>query len=44
VKENNKVVLHVVYIDYRTWLAAGELRPSSDVGGMLGGKKRLASA
>ena len=32
VKEANKIVLHVIYIDYMARLVAGELRPGSDVG------------
>jgi ADP-ribose pyrophosphatase YjhB (NUDIX family) len=32
VKENKKVMLHVIYIDYMARLVAGELRPGSDVG------------
>jgi len=32
VKEDNKVMLHVIYIDYMARLVAGELRPGSDVG------------
>jgi 8-oxo-dGTP diphosphatase len=32
VKEDNKVMLHVIYIDYMAKLVAGELRPGSDVG------------
>ena len=32
VKQDNKVILHVIYIDYMARLVAGELRPGSDVG------------
>jgi 8-oxo-dGTP diphosphatase len=32
VKETNKVVLHVIYIDYMARLVAGKLKPASDVG------------
>ncbi len=32
VKENSKVILHVIYIDYMARLVKGELRPASDVG------------
>jgi 8-oxo-dGTP diphosphatase len=32
VKEANKIMLHVIYIDYMARLVAGELRPGSDVG------------
>jgi len=32
VKEDKKVMLHVIYIDYMARLVAGELRPGSDVG------------
>jgi len=32
VKEANKTILHVIYIDYMARLVAGELRPGSDVG------------
>lgn len=32
VKEGNKIVLHVIYIDYTARLIKGVLRPASDVG------------
>jgi len=32
VKEDNKITLHVIYIDYMARLVGGKLKPGSDVG------------
>jgi ADP-ribose pyrophosphatase YjhB (NUDIX family) len=32
VKDNNKTILHVIYIDYMAKLIGGKLKPDSDVG------------
>ncbi len=32
VRSNNKISLHVIYIDYRARVIGGELKPGSDIG------------
>ena len=32
VRSNDKVTLHVIYIDYLAWVTGGKLKPGSDIG------------